>query len=349
MKRHTPPFTLKDLKIEVTYSCGLSCVHCSSDASPSNSLEMTAEECLRILGEAAALGVKSVAFSGGEPLLWDPLPHSVRLAGDLGLEVSIYTSGVVQDFKDRAKLLYAAGASRFIFSLFGATPVSHERVTRKAGSFKGTLNAMRDAVHLGLITELHFVPMANNYGELRGVALLARKWGASKVSVLRLVPQGRAALVQHRALSRLQNLELRNHIEDLRRAGHEIRTGSPYNFLMLNDNPQCCAAIDRLIIAPDLKLYPCDAFKRVSAADLVRTEAFSCLKGTSLSACWDKSPYLSAVRVYLTTDFEAPCSSCHLLDRCLSGCLAQKTIASKTLVKCPDPDCVRPLRPGDTA
>lgn len=349
MQRHHRPFNLKEFKIEVTYRCNLSCVHCSSDARPSNLLEMTRDDCLRILGDAAKMGAKDVALSGGEPLLWPHVFGVAEAATKLGLKVTIYTSGNAKNFRQKANRLHTFGVSRFIFSIFGATAVGHERITRKAGSFERTKAAMRDALAVGLATELHFVPMSSNHRDLSDVAHLARQLGASRVSVLRLVPQGRAALVQDRALNRIQNIELRRQIQNLRKAGHDIRTGSPYNFLMLNDAPTCCAAIDRLIIAPDLRLYPCDAFKRIGASELVKTEDWSCLAGTSLSDCWKKSPYLEAVRTYLTTDFKPPCDSCKLLEKCLSGCLAQKIIAYRTLDKKPDPDCLGPNFKGDSA
>jgi len=351
MQYHRRPFNLREFKIEVTYRCDLNCVHCSSDARPSNSLEMSRDDCVRILAEAAKMGARDVAFSGGEPLLWPHVFDVVEAAAEHGLKVTLYTSGCADDFQKKAKRLRELGTSRFIFSMFGATATSHERVTRKAGSFEHTQSAMRYALSVGLTTELHFVPMAGNYSELADVAQLARELGASRVSVLRLVPQGRAALVRDRTLSRVQNLELRRAIQALRaKHGHDfVRTGSPYNFLMLNDSPACFAAIDRLIIGPDLRLYPCDAFKRIGAVELVETEEWSCLACASLPDCWSKSPYLEAVRTYLTTDFEDPCASCKLLEKCVSGCLAQKTIAYGTLAKKPDPDCLGPNFQRDSA
>jgi len=297
------------------------------------------------------MGAEDVAFSGGEPLLWPHVFDAVQAAARHRLNITVYTSGNASDFRRRATRIHDLGASRIIFSLFGATANAHERVTRRAGSLERTKHAIQVTLALGLETELHFVPMSGNYRELGDVAGLARELGACRVSVLRLVPQGRAALVRDRVLSRVQNLELRRQILTLRKTygEHFIRTGSPYNFMMLNDKPACWAAIDRLIIGPDLRLYPCDAFKRIGVSELVGTEDWSCLVGTSLPECWMKSPYLEAVRTYLTTDFEDPCGSCESLERCVSGCLAQKAIAHSSLDKSPDPDCLRPSLQGGIA
>lgn len=350
MKRQTLPQSLKELKIEVTYKCDLNCLHCSSDARPSNLLEMARDECLRILSDAAKMGAHEVAFSGGEPFLWLHIYDAVEAAFKNHMNVAIYTSGNVADFKQKAIRLKNFGNIRMIFSVFGANALTHERITRKVGSFERTKAAAGEAISIKLATELHFVPLTDNYRELKGVAQLARSLGMSRVSVLRLVPQGRAALIEGRILNRVQNFELRRTIQEIRGIYGDgfIRTGSPYNFLMLNDDPACCAGIDRLIIGPDLYLYPCDAFKKISAKELVGTEAWSRLASAGLPDCWIKSPYLEAIRKYLTTDFEAPCNSCRSLKKCLSGCLAQKVIAYDSLDKKPDPACLGPCLVGDS-
>jgi len=167
---------------------------------------------------------------------------------------------------------------------------------------------------------------------------LAGAMGAERVSVLRFVPQGRGAIMPSLALTRAENLELRRQIIRARK-GFSVRTGSPYNFLWLNPHPSCCAAIDRAIVAPDFRLYPCDAFKQVSAVGLAADEVSPLVFG-SLAKCWANSPLLNAVRDYLTSDFEPPCASCGRLGACLSGCLAQKVISAGDFRKLPDPMCL---------
>ncbi|MCX7012804.1 MAG: radical SAM protein [Candidatus Sumerlaeota bacterium] len=349
MERHTRPFALREFKIEVTYRCDLNCVHCSSDARPSNPLEMSLDDCVGILRQAGKMGAKEVAFSGGEPLGWQPLSDAAAVAVEQGFRTTIYSSGNTVDVAGKLRALRRIGVDRFAFSLFGGTAVAHERITRTAGSFAATKAAIREAKRIGLSVELHFVPMSTNYREIRAIAALATECGAERVSVLRLVPQGRAALLLGRVLNRVQNLELKRTILELGQSGLQIRVGSPYNFLMLNDKPGCWAAIDRLIIGPDLKVYPCDAFKRIDSRELVGTDAWSNLSDSSLEDCWNRSPYLEAVRTYLTTDFATPCRSCGFLEKCLSGCLAQKAVMEGCLKKRPDPDCFGPSSRGVAA
>lgn len=341
MEYHKPPFRLKELKIELTHECLLKCVHCSSVAEPGCNRTMGVEACREILQDAASMGAKRVAFSGGEPLLWKGLVDAIRLASGLGMAVDLYTTGNVPRARMLLEQLKEAGLGRVMLSVFGADATRHEKVTGVEGSFSVTLSAAARCAGIGLKTEFHFVPLANNFAELPAVARMAQEIGVKQISVLRFVPQGRGACIGDSQLSHEQNLALRKMILELRAEGHNIRLGSPYNFLMLSDRPKCCAGIDRLTVGPDLRIYPCDAFKHISAEAVGEDAVFSSLASWTLAECWDKSPYLLSVRRYLTTPFASRCSACEVLEDCLSGCMAQKFHAHGTLVKCPDPMCLK--------
>jgi radical SAM protein with 4Fe4S-binding SPASM domain len=340
MRPHKRPFKLRELKIEVTHRCPLACIHCSSNSSAACCREMSEDACLRILREAAQMGASDVAFSGGEPLLWPGIGKAVEAALSAGFRVSVYTSGCTDDARQRIRRLAQAGCVKWVFSLHGSRAQVHDRVTGRPGSFDSTLEAVSSAAEMGLQTEFHFVPLRDTYAELDPIARLAKGYGVSGISVLRLVPQGRAQAISGQLLSRDQNFELRSIIERVRREGTHIRTGSPLNFLMPDDQPSCSSAIDRLTIGPDLRIHPCDAFKQVKAEALVGTLEFSSLADASLADCWENSPYLEAIREYLTTPFGEPCACCPSLEGCLSGCLAQKVILHGDLAKRPDPMCL---------
>lgn len=94
MKIRQPPLKLKEVKIEVTHRCKLKCLHCSSESS-SNSLEMSEEQCRRIVTQAIEMGVEEIALSGGEPLLWHSLENVIKATAKEDLRISIYSSGNV--------------------------------------------------------------------------------------------------------------------------------------------------------------------------------------------------------------------------------------------------------------
>jgi len=336
---HRPPFKLKEIKIEVTHDCMLRCVHCSSLAGEVTGHSMKWSSCKNILCEAEALGIETIAFSGGEPLLWEYIREAIEKATNSGIKVYVYTTGNVPNVEKTIQQLHGAGLSKIMFSLFGDNAEQHEKVTKSYGSYDKTITAAGYCVTIGLQTEFHFVPLNHNFKALPGIVSKARSMGIDRVSLLRLVPQGRASS-RHEELSREQNRELRRSIKDLRDDGYDIRLGSPYNFLMLNEKPACCAGIDRITIGPDLRIFPCDAFKHITPVDIGASSDYSNLQDHSLAECWEKSPYLDVVRKYLISDFASECSACKNLKDCRSGCMAQKFYACRELKKIADPMCL---------
>jgi radical SAM protein with 4Fe4S-binding SPASM domain len=286
------------------------------------------------------MGIETIAFSGGEPLLWEYIREAIEKAASTGIKVYVYTTGNVPNFEKTIQQLSEAGLSKIMFSIFGTNAEQHEKVTKSYGSYNKTITAAGYCVAIGLQTEFHFVPMKHNYRALPEILSKARNMGIDRVSILRLVPQGRGASTKHEELSHDQNRELRGLIKELRSDDYDIRLGSPYNFLMLNKKPQCCAGIDRITIGPDLRIFPCDAFKHITPDDIGASSDYSSLRDHSLAECWENSSYLGAVRKYLMSDFASECSACKKLVDCRSGCMSQKFYACGELKKTADPMCL---------
>lgn len=170
---------------------------------------------------------------------------------------------------------------------------------------------------------------------------MAQAYGVRRISVLRYVPQGRGFLISNNdTLSKMQNKELKKIITDLRNNGHDIRTGSPFNVLFLNNDPKCMAAQDRLIVTPDLNIYPCDAFKQIPSETFFLNDEYSNLSKHSIKECWNQSKYFDIVRNAIIDNLSEPCKYCKSYKECLSGCLAQKFLLYSSLIKNPDPACL---------
>ncbi|MGB3976342.1 MAG: radical SAM protein [bacterium] len=335
-------YRLRSLKIEITDRCGLSCSHCSSNASPHCSNEIPFPVICEILRDATKIGLKDVAFSGGEPLLHKDLIKIVGYAKDRKIKVTLYTTGIIDQFPAVVRKLREAGIDRMIFSLHNDLPCEHDRITGLSGSFEKTCACIQTTVNAEIATELHFVPLANNYTRLGRVVEIGRKLGAVRLSVLRFVPHGRGQFLREQVLTNRQNIELRNSILHIRNEFPEfIRTGSPYNFFMLNSQPECMAGIDRLTILPDLRIVPCDAFKRISSTQFAGSEEFSSLATSKLMVCWEKSVYLRKIREYRDYSPPVECSHCTSFSLCRSGCLAQRFIDNDDFLSSCDPGCLK--------
>lgn len=333
---------LKELKIEVTYKCPLECIHCSSCANEDNPLAITKEKCFEIINEASAMNVKEIAFSGGEPLYWEGICDAISLCDKKGIITTIYTSGNCDNIDQMFKKLSNSHLNKAIFSVYSPKKEEHIRITRIRDSFDNTLKAISACHKYKIDAEIHFVALASNYKKLRDVVALAKKMNVKRISVLRFVPQGRGELIKQKdTLTTEQNKELISIIKSIRESRFEIRTGSPFNVLLLNDNPRCMAARDRMIIAPNLLTYPCDAFKQIEASEITSNPVNYSLKNTTLKECWDNSSYFKEVRKAITAKVNEPCLSCGSYSLCKSGCLAQKFLKYKTLEHHRDPACLR--------
>ncbi len=344
---------LKEIKIELAKSCTLSCVHCSSDASPGNPVQLTREIVLSLVRQAAELQIKSIVFSGGEPLLWPWITDAVKECSIHGLESSIYTTGINLEGNGAEEIfsLTKHALKKAIFSLYSPFKIQHERITRVLGSFDKTIAVMQELEKNHIEREIHFVPLKLNYKQLPEFIELAKDLGIQKVSILRFVPQGRGIILRnsHEMLMHEETMELRKLVFDCRkRYDVDIRLGSPYNMLILDNGVECNAAKTTLCIGPTGNIYPCDAFKNIGSAEIGLNDSFGNILEHSLSKCWKQSKYLDTIRHYLTTPFEEPCSHCSLLHQCKSGCLAQKVIDQECVEdgkirKRADPLCLKNL------
>lgn len=330
-------FSLKELKIELTDACNLCCKHCSSLAKRIASKNIPYSKVLDIVNEAIAMGVKEIKFSGGEPLLWKGLEKVIRIISRNNIKVCIYTTGNIDQFNTTIENFKENGLDRVIFSLFSAKKDSHEKITKKEGSYNNTISAIEKCVELGIKTEIHFVPMASNYKELPQIAWLGKRLNVTNISILRLVPQGRAKSQKDEILSKEQNKELRNIIVTLRNDGYNIRVGSPYNFLNLPDSKPCNSGTEELTIRPNLTICPCDAFKGVKPSDLGIDDKYYSLEKHSLKECWEKSFFLNYIRSFSTDQCYKQCNN---FENCNCGCLGQKYYSSGTLNNIPDPMCL---------
>jgi MoaA/NifB/PqqE/SkfB family radical SAM enzyme len=78
----------------VTRRCNMTCAHCSVESSPRIRQQPSEEFLESIVTQAAAAGVRSVLFTGGEPMLCEQLvTRLVRLATRSGMATAITTNG----------------------------------------------------------------------------------------------------------------------------------------------------------------------------------------------------------------------------------------------------------------
>jgi cyclic pyranopterin phosphate synthase len=155
---------LLNLRIALTRPCNLHCSFCHAegeDKLAENSLEMTADEVVRIAKVAVRLGVSRIKLTGGEPLLRKDIVQIVRGISSLpGLEeLSMTTNGTL--LGPIARELRANGLKRVNINLPTIDGEIYCKLT--GGMLENVLDGVKAAVEAGLN------PVKLNMLVLRGV------------------------------------------------------------------------------------------------------------------------------------------------------------------------------------
>jgi len=142
-----------DIRISVTKRCNFGCVYCHDEglgpiARPRapHGEELTVAEVARIVAVAREFGIRSVKFTGGEPLVRQDLEaltaETVRQIPD----VSLTTNGSM--LEARAEGLRDAGLKRVNVSMDSVDPTQFRSI--RGGSLGPVLAGVREALRVGL-------------------------------------------------------------------------------------------------------------------------------------------------------------------------------------------------------
>ena len=311
---------LKEIKIELTNKCSRNCMHCSSNATNNinNLKELNFEDVCKIIKEAKQIGVQTIVFTGGEPLMYDGLPDLVKLTSKLGMKSTIYTFAYrTNETLNKYKNLINLGLNKIIYSLADSLSNETDISSYDKECFFDKVFENNDA-KLGF----HYTVSKNSFLKLETILTetintFNNKKYFEKVSLLRFVPHGKGTtdmdLLKEDLLA-IKNLYLNSNNKN------RIRLGTPWNILGIENTP-CIIADEIMIIGFDGIAYPCDSIKYFTKLGISGN-----IKENSLMEMYN-SDYFSNIRKFNTDN---SCSSCEQYPICKSGCIGQKIIANYT-------------------
>lgn len=128
--------------LDITDRCNLRCPTCTKWQSTDASGEMTTREWKNALSELKQwLGLKSVAFSGGEPLLRPDLLELVEYAYSLGIKSTIITNGIMIT-KTKAKEILNSNLKTLAITLNGVSQGAHDYLRGADGCYDKVMRAI---------------------------------------------------------------------------------------------------------------------------------------------------------------------------------------------------------------
>jgi len=322
------PYTLV---AELTHRCPLACPYCSNPRElVRRNEELSTEQWLRVVDDAADLGVMQMHLTGGEPLARPDLEVIARRARDRGLYLNLVTSGVPLQ---RARLeALATSLDHVQLSVQDAEAASSDRIAGLA-SFEQKMRVAAWVKELGLPLTVNVVLHRANLDAVEAVVAMAERLGADRLELanVQLVSW---ALENARSL-----LPTRAQIERARVVAQQARerlAGKMAVVFVLPDwhadRPRACMdgwGRRFVVVAPDGAVLPCHAARALPLS-------FETVKDAPLGHLWREGTGMRAFRGEAW--MPDPCRSCDRRAIDFGGCRCQ-AFALTGDVRATDPAC----------
>jgi pyrroloquinoline quinone biosynthesis protein E len=305
--------------MELTHRCPLHCPYCSNPLElDKRSKEMDTATVLRVLDEAAALGILHVHLSGGEPTARQDIVEITAKCAEVGLYSNLITSGVGRAHAVLPDLA-AAGLDHVQLSLQGVDAAAADKVAGLRGSHDTKMKFAEEINRLGLALTVNAVIHRGNIGAVQGFVDLAVKLGARRLEIAHTQYYGwafknRAALMPARS-------EVDHSIRIVDAARKQL-SGTLVIDLVVPDyyalRPKACAGgwgRKLMNVSPVGKVLPCHAAESIPGLE------FWYVQDHSLGEIWRQSPSFNA---YRGTDWMPElCRTCERKEIDWGGCRCQ--------------------------
>jgi len=245
------------LRIALTPRCNLSCIYCHHEGEVKPEKEISDQMVAAVARAAARLEVRSLKFTGGEPLLRRGLPELLANMPK-EMEISLTTNGIF--LADQADDLAAAGLDRVNVSLDSLQPQTYRKITSaREGDLERVLAGIDAALAAGLSPlKLNVVVLKDNQSEIPDLIEFSRRKGV----ILQLIElldlhglgiTGDLDFVEGRLMAEADCITERQ----MHRRKKYFLDGAEVEVVRPMDNTDFCANCTRLRVTSDGKIKPC--------------------------------------------------------------------------------------------
>ena len=245
------------LRIALTPRCNLNCIYCHHEGEANPNGEISDEMVVSVARAAAQLGVRSLKFTGGEPLLRRDLAGLIaQMPQDL--DISLTTNGIF--LAEQAGPLAEAGLDRVNVSLDSLRPQTYRSITGgREGDLEKVLAGIDAARAAGLAPiKLNVVILKENEAEISDLIDFCREKGLilQLIELLDLRHQGLSGnidAIERRLAARADRVRVR----EMHRRKKYFLDGAEVEVVRPMDNTEFCANCTRLRVTSDGKIKPC--------------------------------------------------------------------------------------------
>ncbi|AOX18361.1 pyrroloquinoline quinone biosynthesis protein PqqE [Kozakia baliensis] len=328
-----PPMSLL---AELTHRCPLSCPYCSNPVEMERrQAELDTAGWLRVLDEAAELGVLQAHFSGGEPMARSDLVELVQHASRRNLYTNLITSGILLT-EDKLRALSDAGLDHIQLSFQDVDPAGAERIGGLRGAQEKKLAAARMIKAEGMPLTLNFVVHRENVARVPEMIELAYEIGAGRVEIAHTQYYGWGLLNRDLLMPSQEQLEASTQavVKAKARFGNALAIDYVTPDYHADQPKPCMGGWGQrfLNVSPSGRVLPCHA------AETIPNVHFPTVTKQSLAEIWNDSELFNLFRG--TEWMPEPCRSCALKEVDWGGCRCQALALTGDAANT-DPVCAR--------
>lgn len=307
------------LLAELTHRCPLQCPYCSNPLELTRaSQELDTRTWVRVIEEAAGLGIAHIHLSGGEPLARPDLAEIANAAHLSGLYTNLITSAVGLNAQRLAELR-AAGLDHVQVSFQSVDPTKADTIAHLKGSLRTKRDAARLIVEEGLALTVNAVIHRNNVDEVQAFIDLAVDLGAGRLEIAHVQYHGWALA------NRAQLMPTQDQFMAARKIVEAARTQLEGTLVIdhvmpdyLAERPKSCMGgwgRQVIVITPDGRALPCHAAATIPGLE------FDNVRNRSLADIWARSEAFNRFRG--TAWMPSPCKDCERAEIDWGGCRCQ--------------------------
>jgi len=311
---------------EVTLACDLACRHCGSRAAKPRPDELSTEECLDLIRQMAAMGVREVTMIGGEAYLRPDFLDLVRAIRAEGMVCGMTTGGrglTPELCVDAAE----AGLTSVSVSLDGMEQ-THDRLRGVKGSFRSVMSAFENLRAAGIKLNCNTQINALSLPELPEILETIIAAGARAWQLQLTVAMGRAADEPDVLLQPFEIIECFETLGRLKdrcdEAGVVLWPGNNIGYfgplerklrgnVARGEMASCAAGRWVLGIESDGAIKGCPS---LPTKDWVG----GTVRERSLREIWEQTEPLRYTRDRTLDDLWGFCRDCYFADVCMGGC-----------------------------
>ena len=333
--------SLLDAPVEVdlilTRRCNFTCRYCVHGTGPQPKEFLNTDAALRVIEEAADLGVVTVTLSGGEPTLHPDLPEIISAVVRRKMECFVSTNGSLLD-EAMTEALAASGLHTIQVSLDTPSPDTHHFLTQSKNTFDQVVTGIDRLKAQGLRVRVRSVLTPHNYHQVTELINLLIEHDADHIDLCteRTGSCESVGINKTDRLSNGQNKRLHDQIKEaiVRYPEKAIFfVNSDSDWTKASDVVRCGGLTSVMIVHSNGNVSVCEMIRETPEL------SYGNIQQSSLKEIWAGPAHQKILkRATDRSNVGSRCSDCHRLDYCATGCFNLSKLAEGSYFA-KDPRC----------